>query len=80
MNWLKLYDRIGRQPIHANRREVYTVVSVGDLRNLIDGRDDWEYLELPLDLKYSQERINNKWQQVFYLILRKDKAGKVIQR
>lgn len=70
MTWIKLWAKLGKQPIANNRKEVVAVVYAGDLKELIAGKADWEAVELPLELKFTQAE---KGQRHFF-ILRKGKG------
>lgn len=53
MNFLSLFDRLGKQTGAMNRQRVSACLSVKDLKELCENKPDWETVTIPLTLKFS---------------------------
>lgn len=68
MKWLRLYEKLGKQPIANNRKDVTAVFYAGDLREMAAGKPDWGAVEVPLELKFTQAEQGQKH---FFVLRRK---------
>lgn len=70
MTFLSLWTKLGKQPISDNKQKVTVCLGIDDLKKLIKDKPDWEYISIPLSLKFNHTKNGRK----IYFIMDKPKG------
>lgn len=71
MNFISLFSKIGKQTGAVTKQRLTVCLNVADLRELCNGKADWESVTIPVTLKYAY--VKGKQPKMYFILDKKRK-------